>query len=208
MNRLLSQYRFRLLFSGTLLALFVLGFPEPPRALQFGAILLLIATGLNTLRHHRLLLGLALFFSICELVVQLELFGEHARLRGLSLIAFYLVLLSSLFHHVTQQRPVTRELLYGFCALYLQLGLAFALSFAMLNLLFPGSFAGTGAEPHLDTFVYFSLATLTTVGYGDIHALSPLARMLAASEGVAGVFFIALAVARVINMLNDNEAES
>ncbi|WP_374438192.1 potassium channel family protein [Pseudomonas panipatensis] len=209
MNDLLLRYRFRLLFAGTLLAIVVLGFPQPPRALQYTVVVLLMLTGLNTLRHNRLLLSLALFFGLIELLVQL--LHDYASLpaiidRGLALIAFYLVLVNALFRRVTQERPVTRELLYGFCALYLQLGLAFAFAFAVLELLWPGSFtAGQQAAPRLDSFVYYSLVTLTTVGYGDIQALSPPARLLSAGEAVIGVFFIALAVSRVITLLHDRE---
>ncbi|HBO4244734.1 ion channel [Klebsiella pneumoniae] len=47
--------------------------------------------------------------------------------------------------------------------------------------------------------------TLTTVGYGDIQAINPLARLLAGSEGVIGVLFIALAVARSLTLMSDSE---
>lgn len=208
MNDLLLRYRFRLLFVGTLLSVAVLGFPTPPKALKFAVILLLFLAGLNTLRHNRRLLWLGAFFGVCELLFQV--LGDFTALpaildRGLALIAFYLVLLNALFRRVIHERPVTRELLYGFCALYLQLGLAFAFAFTALEMLVPGSFAGASRALHMDAFVYFSLVTLTTVGYGDIQAMSASARMMAAGEAVIGVFFIALAIARVINMLNDKE---
>lgn len=45
----------------------------------------------------------------------------------------------------------------------------------------------------------------TTLGYGDIQALGAPAGLLAASDAVIGVFFIALAVARVTNLLHDRE---
>ena len=39
-----------------------------------------------------------------------------------------------------------------------------------------------------DTMLYFSLATLTTTGYGDIVPLNPFARSLANLESVIGPF--------------------
>lgn len=211
MNDILLRYRFRLLFAGTLLAMLALGIPQAGKTLQFGGVLLLILSGLNTLRHSRSQLLLAIGFGTFELVGRL--LPGHEKLaaalnNGFGLVAFYLVILFALFRRVTHQRPATSELLYGLCALYLQLGLAFAILFTYLELLLPGSLGdGSGTPLHLDSFVYFSLVTLTTVGYGDIHPLNAPARMLAISEAVIGVFFIALAVSRVINLLQDTEKE-
>ncbi|MFN2944470.1 hypothetical protein [Escherichia coli] len=43
------------------------------------------------------------------------------------------------------------------------------------------------------------------MGYGDIQAINPLARLLAGSEGVIGVLFIALAEARSLTLMSDSE---
>ena len=48
-------------------------------------------------------------------------------------------------------------------------------------------------------FLYFSLVTLTSVGYGGIIPTNPYVRMVAAFEGVAGVFYIAVVVARLVS---------
>jgi voltage-gated potassium channel Kch len=46
--------------------------------------------------------------------------------------------------------------------------------------------------------LYFSLITLTTVGYGDVLPATPTARGLAALEGVSGVLYLAITVARLV----------
>jgi hypothetical protein len=46
--------------------------------------------------------------------------------------------------------------------------------------------------------LYFSLITLSTVGYGDIVPLSGMARILTALEGVTGVLYIATTVALLV----------
>ena len=48
--------------------------------------------------------------------------------------------------------------------------------------------------------VYFSFATLTTVGYGDIFPRTDLARGLATLEAVAGQMYLAVLVARLISL--------
>ena len=51
---------------------------------------------------------------------------------------------------------------------------------------------------HFDRFVYFSLVTLTTLGYADIAPATPLAGILATLEAVVGVFYIAILVAALV----------
>jgi hypothetical protein len=72
----------------------------------------------------------------------------------------------------------------------------------LINDLQPGSFAEAGkpivGDAHWSSILYFSLVTLTTVGYGDIVAITPSARMIAALEGASGVLYIAITVARLV----------
>jgi hypothetical protein len=48
--------------------------------------------------------------------------------------------------------------------------------------------------------LYFSMVTITTVGYGDVLAVSPTARMLAIIEAVLGQFFVAVLVGMFVGM--------
>ena len=225
MNALLLRYRFRLLFFSTVLFTAILGLPSSTKPRVLGSLLLLVLAGMNTLRRRSPLVYLTAFFGLFSLALYTTadfsspysslppglLEGPDGQalapglLRGLGLILLYLTLFAALFRRVTQERPVTHELLYGLCALYLQMALAFALAYYMVEQMQPASFIASHGALGLDTFVYYSLVTLTTVGYGDIQAINPLARLLAGSEGVIGVLFIALAVARSLTLMSDSE---
>jgi voltage-gated potassium channel Kch len=50
------------------------------------------------------------------------------------------------------------------------------------------------------TMLYFSVATLTTTGYGDIVPLNPFARSLANLESVIGPFYLAITVAPLVTL--------
>jgi voltage-gated potassium channel Kch len=56
--------------------------------------------------------------------------------------------------------------------------------------------------------LYLSLATLTTLGYGDIVPATPIARMVAALEAVAGVLYIAITVARLVAGYRSDKPET
>ena len=47
--------------------------------------------------------------------------------------------------------------------------------------------------------LYFSLVTLSTIGYGDVVPLYGEVRMLAALEGLTGVLYIAITVAILVS---------
>lgn len=209
MNELLLRFRFRLLLIASVLLTLVMGWPHPPLWLEWGCLLALMLAGINTLRHKRLFQQLALLIGGINLLLlgldQLVVL-PRALSDGLTLIVFYLLLCATLFHRVTGERPVTKELLYGLCALYLQLGLAFAFAYQVVSGVVPGAF-NSPDKLLLDDFVYYSLATLTTVGYGDIHAIAPAARLLAGAEAVIGVMFIALLVARSLTLMHEEADE-
>jgi hypothetical protein len=48
--------------------------------------------------------------------------------------------------------------------------------------------------------IYFSFVTLTTVGYGDVTPVHPLARSLALMEGLTGQLYPAILLARLVTL--------
>ena len=53
--------------------------------------------------------------------------------------------------------------------------------------------------------LYFSFITLCTVGYGDVTPLSKAARMLVVMQSIAGLFYIAVLLARLVAMYSASE---
>ncbi len=94
------------------------------------------------------------------------------------------------------------DTLCGAVAVYLLIGVAWGVSYRFIETLMPGSFdlTGTGASVGWNDFLYFSLTTLTTLGYGDIRPVTAVARIWTSLEAVAGVLYIALLVARLISI--------
>ena len=89
----------------------------------------------------------------------------------------------------------------GAVCIFLLLAVLWAMLYQFLEVMTHGSFSGIASDPihlHLHRFVYFSLVTLTTLGYGDIAPATPLAGILATLEAVAGVFYMAILVAALV----------
>ena len=95
--------------------------------------------------------------------------------------------------------PVTRERVQGSVAIYLLLGLTWAQAYELLHILCPGAWTGTASEvPVSQTWIYYSFVTLTTMGYGDITPVHPVARSLAILEALTGQLYLAITLARLV----------
>ena len=118
-------------------------------------------------------------------------------------LAGFLGLVSvSLFAYLGRPGEVTKGRLYVSVALYLLIGVSWFTFYAIIDLLRPGSFAESGVRLTgkilTSKLLYFSMVSLTTLGYGDIVAVRPEARMMATLEAAAGVLYIAITVARLV----------
>ena len=107
---------------------------------------------------------------------------------------------------VFKEGRITGRHIQGAIAVYLLLGLMWAFLYHILSLTLPGAFLEAGAITQDTTggmrrdLTYFSFVTLTTVGYGDIIAVHPLARMLVILEALVGQLFPAILLAWLVSM--------
>lgn len=89
----------------------------------------------------------------------------------------------------------------GSICIYLLLGLSWTILYLLILELNPVAFNGLTAASWYVNFPvvsYYSFVTLTTLGYGDISPVMPLARFLVFMEAIVGVFYMAILVASLI----------
>lgn len=98
---------------------------------------------------------------------------------------------------------VTVHRIVGAVALYLLIGVIFAGLFAIVGVLVPNAFSGLtlADNPALaSNVIYFSFVTLTSVGYGDMLPVHPIARSLCNVESVIGQLYPATLLARLVSL--------
>jgi tryptophan-rich sensory protein len=117
------------------------------------------------------------------------------------LAAFFALAVVGLFTYLTTAPVITRPQLYSAVSAYLLLGMVWFALYAAIDAVSPGAFqrGNNAAADRESELLYFSLVTISTVGYGDIIPLRDEARMLAALEGVTGVLYIAITVAILVS---------
>ena len=129
--------------------------------------------------------------------------GAAALRTGLSVVALLWLAYLAL-HHVFRGGVITSARLQGAIAVYLLLAVAFAESYWLILQLRPEAFQlphpATTHGMMRSSLFYFSLTTLTTIGYGDILPVSPAARSLATLEGLIGQLYPAVLIGRLVSL--------
>jgi voltage-gated potassium channel len=123
---------------------------------------------------------------------------------------FFGLLVYSFATQVIKSEGITKNVIVATLCLYLIIGLFWGTLYTLLFELSPGSYAGTLLENHPDNvltvFNYFSMVTLTTLGYGDITPQTPGAAALCQLEAIVGQFYTAVVVAWLVgNFVSDRK---
>ena len=127
------------------------------------------------------------------------------RASDVVLAACTLYMAAVLLLAVVRAERVTHDVISGAIAVYLLMGIAWAVIYLLIEGLRPGSFAlGEAAQGTVwGQLLYFSFTTLTTLGYGDVTPLSPTARIWAVFEAIFGTLFLAVLVSRLVGLYRD-----
>ena len=94
------------------------------------------------------------------------------------------------------------RLIVAAICVYLLIGLVYARAYFLLHLATdtPVLAHGPGFVEGMPEYVYFSITTMTTVGYGDIQPVTPFTRSLAVTEAIVGQIFLVVLIGRLVGM--------
>jgi ion channel len=128
----------------------------------------------------------------------------HMGGSGLFLLLFAYITWSEL-RAVLKQKEVTREVISMSISTYLLIGLTCGMFYVVLYDLQPSAFSfgpggPTSPQQAIPVLIYFSLTTISTIGFGDITPVTLQARYVAVAEGITGQFYLAILVARLVGM--------
>lgn len=117
-------------------------------------------------------------------------------------VPFYFYVSYAMIRYLFHDDKVTRDELYATGAAFTVVAWGFAYVYAAAQVIWPESFVGANGESDQSWFelLYLSFTTLTSVGLSDIVPALDHARSLVMVEQVAGIFYVALVVARLVGL--------
>ena len=172
--------------------------------LEYSSIFLLLLSliGLRENRSWRIgLLSLIGIMALATFTRDINDFHYSKYVYMLLLLVFFLSAAWLVGRRVLLTGDVDLNIITGSVALYLILGFIWAILYTILIQLQPEAIRGLEPENWvyaLSTMTYFSFVTLTTLGYGDMSPVTPIAKVLVILEAVTGMFYFAIVVASLI----------
>jgi hypothetical protein len=125
---------------------------------------------------------------------------DLATWREVSTLATLIALGCVVLSLVLRRGSITIRRIEGAIAVYLLLGFTWAQAYELVGLWHPGAFAGAANGEVSQLLTYYSFVTLTTMGYGDIMPVHPLARALAVLEALTGQLYLTILLARLVSL--------
>jgi hypothetical protein len=180
--------------------------------LLFLILLVGVVVSISTSRISKLF-ALAFGVPIAVLVV-LHAVGDWtivAIFRHLLGAAFLGYAIAVMLRFILTSRQITYNTVSASLCIYMLLGVLWALGYSLVDQFDSSAFyTSVTSESHSPIMrigkgestavLYFSFATLTTLGYGDIVPVSPVARTLASLEAITGQLYLAVLVARLVGL--------
>jgi voltage-gated potassium channel len=133
--------------------------------------------------------------------------GEHrspalAVCGHVCVAAFLIFVICAILGYIFRRQEVDPDTIAGSIVVYLLMALTWAFLYRIVEIFEPGSFGFNNRVTELtpSEFRYFSLMTITTVGYGDVTPVGSIARGFAALEAVVGQLFLVILVSWLVGM--------
>ena len=139
-----------------------------------------------------------LLLSWSELLLGMPEFHMPA---GFALFCLFAVVMYDILELLFRAQKTDGNVLSAAIAAYFMLAVAWAAWFDIIERITPGSFHGLGQWPRWSEFLYFSMGTLTTVGYRDITPANPAVGVWATLEAACGVLYVAVLISHLVSQV-------
>lgn len=219
----LNDASFAVLLVGLIFTVFVL-----PILIEYGHVnmlfvnvvfIIIFFTGIWS-SDNKLLIGLTTFLFFTQLIFRLLRFSElpvefylWERVFGLlNMLVFIFLNIRLLFRNY----EINFYRIIGAVNVYLLVAILGAFALEVIHLSVGSSISGiseqtkinelTGIDQDFSTYIYFSLVSLTTVGFGDYLPVNIMAKMLSVSLSTIGILYPAVVIAKLVgSSVNGNQ---
>ncbi len=172
-------------------------------SLLFAVVLMTAVRVVTAKNNHRVI---AYFLATIWLAISVVRFATQYEslliFAHLLFIVFCFFCVGVILRRIVIAKEVDFEVVCSSVSAYLLIAILWAVSYDLFYFLNPETFSPTegGAKLTFKHFIYFSLTTITTLGYGDITPVSVPVGIWSTLEAVTGVFYMAILVARLVSV--------
>ena len=152
------------------------------RAFLYPVLLAVISFGLH------ILVSLGFFWGSIEQYVEM--------LRLILSITFCSIIIILLLRNISLRQTITADIVKGGISVYFLMAVLWAVIYQLLLIFSPNAFVNMNNG--ITDCLYYSFATLTTLGPGDITPVSTWAKFLAVLETFLGQVYLATFIARLV----------
>jgi Ion channel len=167
-----------------------------------GSAAILVAVYAIRLRNTLLLVALLLAIpALLERILPLRADAGFLSLLNIVLsFAFDVFIVVAIFHRVYTRNQPNSETVFGALCIYLLVGFTFASVYGMVAVIQPKAFyldplTNLHTIPDRFDFIYYSFATMTSLGAAGITPVSSPARSLTVIEAILGILYLAVLIA-------------
>jgi hypothetical protein len=132
--------------------------------------------------------------------------GRLTLLEAIPSLLLFLLISAALLVRVFRPGRITVHRLLGAVALFLVLGVTWGLAYQAVQVVHPDAILMNGKPASPPEAMWLSFVTLSTVGYGDVVPVHPLARSLAALEALTGVLFPSVLIGFLLSQVGGARA--
>lgn len=124
---------------------------------------------------------------------------RYAQLSSVLGLALSLTILWLMLHRFQQISENSASVVSEAFISYLVIAICFSQLYEIVDRTSHNAFNRIIPPPRGSALIYFSLVTLSSLGSSDLVAVNPYLRIVTALESLAGVFYIAVVVARLVS---------
>lgn len=151
------------------------------------------------IRAAAVAVAIAILASLGVLIGSGELDDAAGRLVALMLVILApIVVIRGIVREARQTGAITVRTMFGVLCVYLLVGMAFSFAYGLIQALGDEPVFAQVANADQSDFLYFSFATLTTTGWGDLTAATDVARSFAVTEALSGQIYLVTVVALIV----------
>lgn len=149
-------------------------------------------------RLYRAILTFGGLFILLRWALNVYSLSFMGPLTVLLLAIYFGFIIKGIIHFLLASKKVDTNMILGTVSAYLMIGILFSFSFSILIEFNPEALTRDASTLEYHDILYYTMITFTTIGYGDISPVSPMAQVISYMSGAIGQMYMGIVTAIIV----------